>query len=248
TEQSVELVPVVKEAINQPKTSDTQLKQKLITISQKPKLTPGEIAKMADSDVNIKILLSEMQTIIGRTLSSMEQETLASLYSYAGIQLDYILLAATYCVKQDKRNIRYIEKTILSWVDEGVDTYEKAEQHIQKLTKRGSNESLVRASIGIHDRQLTAQEKKYIQSWCDEMCFDAAMVKLAYEKTINNIGKISFPYTNTILTNWHSKGIKTPKQAMEEEHPNKSNYTNQQNNSHEIDELEHFIMYGNKKQ
>ena len=46
-----------------------------------------------------------------------------------------------------------------------------------------------------------------------------AMIRTAYEKTVNNTGKISMPYMNTILTSWHSKGIKTVSQISEKETP-----------------------------
>ena len=44
-----------------------------------------------------------------------------------------------------------------------------------------------------------------------------AMIRNAYEKTVTNTGKISMPYMNTILTSWHSKGIKTVAQIAQKD-------------------------------
>lgn len=45
------------------------------------------------------------------------------------------------------------------------------------------------------------------------------MIRLAYERTVEKIGKLSFPYIDSILSSWYKKGIKTPRQASEESRP-----------------------------
>ncbi|MBR2075705.1 MAG: DnaD domain protein, partial [Fibrobacter sp.] len=35
------------------------------------------------------------------------------------------------------------------------------------------------------------------------------MIYLAYEEMANHTDKISFPYMNKVLANWHEAGIKT---------------------------------------
>ncbi|MEE1491695.1 MAG: DnaD domain protein, partial [Massilioclostridium sp.] len=39
------------------------------------------------------------------------------------------------------------------------------------------------------------------------------MIRLAYERTIDSIGELSFPYINKILSEWHKHSIATPEQA-----------------------------------
>ena len=52
------------------------------------------------------------------------------------------------------------------------------------------------------------------------------MIKAAYERTVNNTGKLSFPYMNTIIKAWFEKGIKTVSQIGEKDvkkNPKKNN-------------------------
>ena len=43
------------------------------------------------------------------------------------------------------------------------------------------------------------------------------MLALAYEETLKNTGKASFPYMHKILSAWRSEGINTPEKAAERE-------------------------------
>ena len=51
-------------------------------------------------------------------------------------------------------------------------------------------------------------EKKYISAWTEELNISPELVSLAYDKTVENTGKLSFAYMNKILVSWHGEGIK----------------------------------------
>lgn len=72
----------------------------------------------------------------------------------------------------------------------------------------GSNEHKIRTILGIYDRALTQTEKKYISAWTEELNISPELVSLAYDKTVENTGKLSFAYMNKILVSWHGEGIK----------------------------------------
>lgn len=230
-----------------PTSASREKTQKIMTISSKPRISPREMERLAKQDDHIAVLLEEMQMTMGRPLSAMENETLISLYTYAGVPIDYILLAGGYCAGMGKMSIRYLEKTILDWMDQGIDSYEKAEMHIKRLGESSGRENMIKAAFGIYDRALSAQEKKFIQSWFGELNYDLPMIKLAYERTINNIGKLKFSYINSILSNWHAKGILTPKQVQEEERSSSRTVGEQDKMPDELEELERFIAYGGQK-
>ena len=69
------------------------------------------------------------------------------------------------------------------------------------------------------DRELSGGEINYISKWVSEFSMSEAMIRNAYEKTVNNTGKISMPYMNTILKSWHEKGIKTVSQIAQLDSP-----------------------------
>ena len=45
------------------------------------------------------------------------------------------------------------------------------------------------------------------------------MLRLAYEKTVDNTGKVSFPYIHKILSTWHEIGFQKPEEALSESAP-----------------------------
>ena len=180
---------------------------------QRPRLTAVQIAEMAKADSAVSPLLEELQTVLGRPLSPVEMECAVSLYSYYGLSPDYILIAANYCACAGKSSMRYLEKTISGWLEEGVDTYEKAEARIRDLTRQNENEKLIKSAFGIRGRDLTAREKQLADKWLDEFHQGIPLIYAAFEKTVEATGRISFAYLDKILTSWHEKGFTTPQQA-----------------------------------
>ena len=48
-----------------------------------------------------------------------------------------------------------------------------------------------------------------------ELGMSIDMVDIAFQRAVENTGKCSFAYINTIIESWSKKGITTPNQAME---------------------------------
>ena len=67
------------------------------------------------------------------------------------------------------------------------------------------------ALLDIRDRPPVAREREYITSWID-MGFPDEAIRLAYEKTVLKKQSMSWPYMNSILKNWHEKGLHTAKE------------------------------------
>lgn len=195
---------------------ESKEEQKVIRVTSRPRLTQEMIADMAKKDGHIASLIQEAQTLLGGPLSPTATEMLVSLQSYGGMPVEVILTVIQYCVSIGKSSVRYIEKTAYDWVDRGIDTFEKAERHMLEQNKANEQEGKIKKAFGIYDRNLTGKERDYVEKWFGHFQFDLPMIKLAYERTIDNKGKLSFPYCDAILTKWFEKGVKTPKQAVDE--------------------------------
>mgnify|MGYP002508289931 CR=1 FL=1 len=81
--------------------------------------------------------------------------------------------------------------------------------------------------------------------------YDISVIKLAYERTIDNIGKQSFPYTNKVLSAWHEKGIKDAREAsLESASSGQKKGGNNKNggmaSSFDMDELQMLLDRGGK--
>ena len=52
-----------------------------------------------------------------------------------------------------------------------------------------------------------------IASWYGELGFGIDVIRLAYERAVENTGKLSFAYINKVLQNWHWEGVRTAADA-----------------------------------
>ena len=62
--------------------------------------------------------------------------------------------------------------------------------------------------LGIVGRFPLDREREYIKTWV-EWGFPNDAIELAYEKTVLKKQSLNWPYMNTILKNWHGKGLHT---------------------------------------
>jgi DnaD/phage-associated family protein len=53
-----------------------------------------------------------------------------------------------------------------------------------------------------------AREREYLDAWVD-MGFPNDAIRLAYERTVLKKQTLNWPYMNSILKSWHSKGLHT---------------------------------------
>lgn len=211
------------EAILQPQTSikpeNESNKVVKIISNRAPVLSAGEIAQRIDSSQPLKFVFEEAERLFGRPLTTMEQRVILSMHDWMNLPTDVILMIFEYCRSIDKISIRQIEKEAAKWSDLGITTHELAEEHLSRLNLFNEQQRIVRECCGITSRNLTANEKKFIEIWFNEYGFDISMIKIAFEKTCDNIGKISFAYMNKILKQWHEAGITTPEGAYSERKP-----------------------------
>lgn len=181
------------------------------------RLSGKELEETVKNSHELRFLLEKAEKILEKHLIPSEASILVSLNNWAGISVDVILMIITYCSSIGKNSLRSIERIALDWLDKGYDTHEKVEKHIQKLTDDNKNENVIKKDFGINDRNLSAKEKMLINTWFNEYRFEIDMIHLAYEKTIDRTGKLSFPYINTILKSWYENDIHTPKQVSEQD-------------------------------
>ena len=101
-----------------------------------------------------------------------------------------------------------IKKEGFVWARLGIDTMERAEEHIAKLTRLRSREVEVLRLLDISPRPLVQREKDYIAAW-DDMGFEDEAIRMAYEKTVLKKQTMDWAYMNGILRRWHEKGLHT---------------------------------------
>ncbi len=183
---------------------DTSLKLK----PQKPK--HFEVARRMKESPEIAFLMVESQSKFGRNLTEHERSTLTFLVDAYGLSPAVLLMIIEYSVSIDRCNIKYIEKTAVDWSNNDIHTVEQAEEFLTKMEQSRIEWDTVCRTFGLDKRKPSKQEEIYVTRWFNDWRFGHDMLKEAYDQCVNNTGKVSFPYINKVLDQWHSAGYKKP--------------------------------------
>ena len=187
-------------------------------LPDKPRLTARQLAQRVEQSEQLQFVLQTSEGIYGRPLTDTERRGLVYFYEELGLPADVIVMAVDFCVSNGKLQFNYLQKLCRGWAEQGVTTHALAEEYIQRQTQRWSNEKLVMDAFGIRSRGLTTDERKFIGQWF-QLGYGIDMIRLAYERSVDKIGRLSFPYINKILVSWHEKDIRTPEEAAERDQP-----------------------------
>lgn len=182
---------------------------------QKPS-SMEDISKAMEINPEMKETIKMVEQLLKKTVSMREVESIYTFMQGYKMSEGVVLILFEYCVNLEKTNISYIEKVAQAWYEEGITTIEEATKVLNKLVKEIRMRNKCKKMFGI-ERAFSASEIKYISAWVGEFLMSEAMIKAAYEITVNNTGKLTMPYMNTILRTWFEKGIKTVSQINKKE-------------------------------
>ena len=193
------------------------------TEPQPPEYTMEDIAAALGYESPFSALADEVERRLGKKLSTADLKTLYTLFDHLALPPEVILLIVGWCTMELERKYGAGRKPFLSqirreafrWAREGVDTAERAEEHLQQLLRLRSREGELIRLLDLPQRPLVEREQKYIAAWL-EMGFDNEALRLAYEKTVMGTASKSMDwrYMNGILRRWHEKGLHTVAQIQ----------------------------------
>ncbi len=187
--------------------------------AQLPQYTADEILEKAEADTGFGQLVEAAQGVMGKIFNHNDLNVLFGIYDNLGFGSDLVMQLLGYCAGNGKKSFRYIEKVAIDWHDRGIDTFEKAEAYIAHLESLARDEHRVAAAFGIEGRALSKKEKEFIAVWRDQMGHSMELITEAYNLCVDKKGKLSFPYINGILSDWHQKGYKTLSQIEQAPRP-----------------------------
>ena len=191
-----------------------------VPVPEPPEYSAADINRELENSVSpFPILVQEVQRRLGKVLSTSDLKSLYTIYDFSGLPPEVILLAVSWSIEEFQRKygpghfprMPQIQREAMLWKEKGVDTAESAEAHLKRLSLLRERSVQILALLDIRDRPPVAREREYITSWVD-MGFPDEAIRLAYEKTVLKKQSMSWPYMNSILKNWHEKGLHTAKE------------------------------------
>lgn len=217
-------------------------------------LRPSEIAARIRSSEQIKYLFETAENSLKRMLNNTEQSSLVWIHEYLGLNIDVILMLVQYLSSVGKGNMAYIEKVAFDWRDKNINTLREAQNEIQRIQQFSSYENKILALLGINTHPSSNQHE-IMNEWYDKG-ISTELVECAYDRTMDSIGKMSFPYMNSIIMTWHEKKITTLAGVKEYEKnnpPPKRTFgrngqknTKEKRRSYDISEFEKFAINYNE--
>lgn len=150
-------------------------------------------------------ILTAAQQYLGKPLSPTQIRSLLYFYdalSLSGELIDYLL---QYCVEKNQTDFRYIEATAAGWAERGIRTVEQARH------QDGVPDKEVRHIMDLLGRSGSPapQERRFINRWLSIYAFPMEIIEEACGRAVLAVEANRFPYVETILKQWHDRGVHT---------------------------------------
>ncbi len=180
-----------------------------------PHYTTEELNTYLANNRDAREHIDECNRIWGDMLNIAEINLLIVLRDYLHLEWDYILCLLARTVEElrargTRPSMHYVEKTAISYCDEGILTMDALQEKFRALDRLRSNEGKLRTLFGMGDRLLTPTEKKYFSTWCHDLGFDYEIIEMAYNVTVDTKGTPKMSYINSVLANWNRDDLRTP--------------------------------------
>ena len=183
-----------------------------------PEYETEDLVRRSREDAGFAAVVQEAQKVLGHVLSSSDLKRLFGIYDYLALPAEVILELLNYCAEaaaekgEGKRpSPRSVEKEAYRWANREILTLEQAEEYIREQKSLRESLNRVKNALGIHGRELTPTEAKYVSS-CLSMGFEEEAILIAYDRTVTSTGALKWPYMNKIICSWHEKKLHSPQE------------------------------------
>lgn len=189
---------------------------------ERPDYTREDVAAQLERDEKFRLLTGNVESTLGKKLSTPDLNILLGLYDYLGLPCEVIFLLVNHCVDRltarygpgRRPTLRQIEKEGYAWARRGLLDLDSANGYLMRYAQSKSAVGQYMGVLGLGDRAPSPTEERYLLSWA-EMGFPAESVELAYDKTMVKCKELRWGYLNKILLNWHEKGLHTVREVEE---------------------------------
>lgn len=168
---------------------------------------PSVISKMMRENSDISDVFKITEQIMGKLNHSM-QNSLIWMYNYLGLKQEVIVTLINYHAMIGKTSVDKIEKTAERWAKMEINTLAAAQDEVERMNEMNSFSGEIRRMFEMNHAPTTKQQE-FIEAW-QRAGYGTPLIHLAYEKTLEQINKLSFDYINSILISWGKSNYKTP--------------------------------------
>ena len=185
---------------------------KTIQTKELPRVQPTIILEETTKD--FRDLIGEIQRICGKPINSLTVSLFYNMAENLHFSPEMIVQLAAYCNSIGKFSYRYMEAVAAGWYDEGIDSFEKAEEKIRALEESRALENRLAKTFGIRTA-FSSKQKETIAGWV-ALGLSEELIIEAYNRCMDRKNQMSFPYMNKILEEWANRGYKKVRDIEEQ--------------------------------
>ncbi len=174
---------------------------------KKPDYQPSVISQMMKENPDISDVFKITEQILGKLNHSM-QNSLIWMYNYLGLKQEVIVTLVNYHAMIGKASVDRIEKTAERWAKMEINSLAAAQDEVERMNALNSFTGEIKRMFEMNHAPTTKQQE-FIESW-QRAGYGTPLIHLAYERTLEQINKLSFEYINKILISWGESSYKTP--------------------------------------
>lgn len=199
--------------------------QSAVPVRRRENLYPSDISGMMKENPDLAELFKVAEAALG-TLNNTMQNSLIWMTTYLGLKNEVIIVLVSYCAMIEKCHPKYIEEIAAAWAERDINTLSLAQEEVERMTSSRSYTSMIMKLFEMN-RKPTSRQQEMIDRWSSES-YPAELIRLAYEKTIEQIDKLNFDYINKILATWKESGF----MSVEDVKNSESNFRKNRKSDH----------------
>lgn len=163
----------------------------------------------AKRNPKIHEMFLNLNQIMGRSLVPGELLKILDWYYNYSMNTEVIIRAFMHCVQEKNiKKLNYIEKVIIDWYDQGINTMEKLDEYLERTDGRHYQYISILKYLGIYNRLPTQPEKVAMKKWLDSWGFSMEVIYKACDESIK-IRNPNIDYIDGVLQKYKNSGVST---------------------------------------
>lgn len=188
---------------------------KTVQPKEMPRVQPTIVLEETGED--FRAMIGEIQRLTGKMMNSLMVSLFYNMSENLRFSNEMILQLAAYCNSIDKFTYRYMETVAADWYDNGINTFELAEEKIRLLESNRKLETRLARAFGVRTA-FSAKQREAIAQW-NGWGLTEELILEAYNRCMDRKGQMSFAYIGKILEEWNKQGWKKPADIQEQATP-----------------------------
>lgn len=180
--------------------------------ADKPSYSTEEIERVALKCDDVRYLFKMAEKVMGKALTYNDMNMLLGFHDWLELPVQVIEVLLDYCVSNNHRSGRYLEKVAMDWADNGITTVDEAEAYIKTFN---TDYREIMKSFGMSRRDPSPKETAFMRKWLRELHMPLELITEACGRSVIQTGGPKFSYADKILINWYENEVKTLADAQE---------------------------------